>query len=96
MTELNSKEAIEIAADVLIGGEKLAEDVKLKDGKTKVNFSSRITIDGVDVFVEVKISKNEVLPLFLEDEKVEGRINDELESGFLKLKEIAKRYMLKM
>lgn len=79
-----------------IMGEKLAEKVELKDGKTKISFGATAKIDGVTVEVSIKLTKNEILPLFMSDELVTEQLKTALNNVFNQLENTSLRYLKEM
>jgi hypothetical protein len=77
-------------------GEKLAEKVELKDGKTKISFGATAKIDGVTVEVAIKLTKNEILPLFMSDEIVTETLKTALADVFNQLENTSLRYLKEM
>jgi hypothetical protein len=80
----------------VIMGEKLAEKVELKDGKTKISFGATADIDGVTVEVAIKLSKGKILPLFMSDELVTEKLKGALNNVFNQLENTSLRYLKEM
>ena len=80
----------------MIMGEKLAEKVELKDGKTKISFGATADIDGVTVEVAIKLSKGKILPLFMSDELVTEKLKGALNNVFNQLENTSLRYLKEM
>jgi hypothetical protein len=80
----------------VIMGEKLAEKVELKDGKTKISFGATADIDGVTVEVAIKLSKGKILPLFMSDEIVTEKLKIALADVFNQLENTSLRYLKEM
>ena len=79
-----------------IMGEKLAEKIELKDGKTKISFGATADIDGVTVEVAIKLSKGKILPLFMSDELVTEKLKGALNNVFNQLENTSLRYLKEM
>jgi hypothetical protein len=80
----------------VIMGEKLAEKIELKDGKTKISFGATADIDGVTVEVAIKLSKGKILPLFMSDELVTEKLKGALNNVFNQLENTSLRYLKEM